>query len=136
MWWAAALLLFAALDSSDVSLGLKALDEKRYAAAIESFTKAIAADPKDYAAHFNLALAYSLLGRNTDAATEYRQTLSLKPDLYEAELNLAIVLLKEKQPAEALPLLAKAAAARPKEYRPNFYYGEAALQAGDAARAE
>src|SRR5579884_2226658 len=97
---AVALLLFLAFQSGDVSNGLKALDEKRYDAAIESFTKAIAADPKDYAAHFNLALAYSLTGRNAQAASQYRETLAIKPDLYEAELNLGIVLLKEKQPAE------------------------------------
>jgi len=136
MWPAAALLLLLLFQSSDVSSGLKALDEKRYPAAIEAFQKAIAADPKDYAAHFNLALAYSLLDRNGEAAAEYRQTLMLKPDLYEAELNLGIVLLKEKKPGDAAPLLAKAASEKPKEFRPNFYYGEALLQSGDLDKAE
>lgn len=134
--WPAVLLLFVALDSGDVSVGLKALDEKRYDAAIESFTKAIASDPKDYAAHFNLALAYSMAGRNKEAIAEYRETLALKPDLYEAELNLAIVLLKQKQPSDAVPLLAKATAAKPKEYRPSFYYAEALLESGDTAHAQ
>src|SRR5579885_3027866 len=136
MLWVAALLLLWAPQSSDVSTGLKALDERRYDAAIESFTKAIAADPKDYSAHFNLALAYSLTGKNARAIAEYRETLALKPDLYEAELNLAIVLLKEKHPAEAIPLLEKATAEKPKQYRPNFYYGEALLDAGEAQKAE
>lgn len=136
MWPATALLFLLAFQSGDVSVGLKALDEKRYDAAVESFTKAIAADPKDYAAHFNLALAYSLLGKNPQAVAEYRETLVLKPDLYEAEINLGIVLLKEKQPADALPFLEKAAAQKPKESRPNFYYGEALLESGAAAKAE
>ncbi|HZU28618.1 MAG TPA: tetratricopeptide repeat protein [Bryobacteraceae bacterium] len=136
MLWVAALLLLWAPQSSDVSTGLKALDEKRYDAAIDSFTKAVAADPKDYAAHFNLGLAYSLTGKNSEAAAQYRETLALKPDLYEAQLNLAIVLLKEKQPAEAIPLLEKAVASKPKQYRPNFYYGEALLEAGEAQKAE
>jgi tetratricopeptide (TPR) repeat protein len=136
MLWMAALLLLWAPQSGDVSAGLKALDEKHYDAAIDSFTKAIAADPKDYAAHFNLALAYSLSGKNDQAIAQYRETLALKPDLYEAQLNLAIVLLKQKQPAEAVPLLEKAVAEKPKQYRPNFYYGEALLDAGDAQKAE
>ena len=61
--------------------------------------KAIAADPKDYSLHFNLALAYSLMGKNAEAIPEYKKTLELKPDLYEAELNLGISLLREKQAA-------------------------------------
>jgi tetratricopeptide (TPR) repeat protein len=136
MWWAAALLLLWAPQNSDVSTGLKALDDKRYEAAIDSFTKAISADPKDYSAHFNLALAYSLAGKNAEAAAQYRETLVLKPGLYEAELNLGIVLLKQKRPADAVPLLEHAAAAKPKEYRPGFYYGEALLDTGDAPKAE
>jgi tetratricopeptide (TPR) repeat protein len=136
MWPAAAALFFLALQSGDVSVGLKALDEKRYDAAVESFTRAITADPKDYAAHFNLALAYSLLDKNAQAVAEYRQTLILKPDLYEAEINLGVVLLKQKQPADAVPVLAKAVSQKPKESRPNFYYGEALLESGDAVKAE
>ena len=82
--------------------GLKALDEKRYPDAVASLTQAIAADPKDYSLHFNIALAYSLMGKNAEAIPEYKKTLELKPDLYEAELNLSISLLREKRPAEAV----------------------------------
>jgi lipoprotein NlpI len=39
--------------------GAKALDAGNYQAAADSFNKAIAADPSDYYAHFNLAMAYS-----------------------------------------------------------------------------
>ena len=103
---------------------------------MESLTQAIAADPKDYSLHFNLALAYSLMGKNADAIPEYKKTLELKPDLYQAELNLGISLLREKQPAEAVPYLTTAAAQNPKEYRPNYYLAAALLGAGDFAKAE
>ncbi len=116
--------------------GMKALDEKRYPEAVASLTKAMAADPKDYSLHFNLALAYSLMGKNAEAIPEYKKTLELKPDLYQAELNLGISLLREKQPAEAVPYLTPAAAQKAKEYRANYYLATALLGAGDFAKAE
>jgi Tfp pilus assembly protein PilF len=54
-----ALVVFLAFQTNFSEQGMKALDENRYPAAVESFTQAIAADPKDYSLHFNLALAYS-----------------------------------------------------------------------------
>ncbi len=129
---AALLAGLVALSSDPSAEGMKALDEKRYDAAIESFTQAIAADPKDVAAHFYLALALSEAQRDDQAASQYRKTLELKPDLYEAELNLGILLLRDKQPAAAAPLLEKAALQKPKEFRPARYLGEALLMAGDA----
>ncbi len=116
--------------------GMQALDDKQYPAAVDDFNKAIAADPKDYSLHFNLALAYSLMGKNAEAIPEYKKTLELKPDLYEAELNLGISLLREKQPAEAVPYLAAAVGQKATEYRPNYYLGAALLGSGDFVKAE
>src|SRR5271170_5360438 len=130
MWPSAALYLFLAFQSNFYEQGLKALEEKRYDAAIESLTNAVAAEPKDYTAHFNLALAYSLLGKDAEAIPEYKKTLDLKPDLYQAQLNIAILLLKEKNAAEAVSYLTAAAAQKPKEFRPNYYLGEALSAAG------
>ena len=56
--------------------------------------QATAADPKDYAAHFQLALAYSLLGRDGDAIPQYKTALELHPGMYEAELNLGLSLMR------------------------------------------
>jgi Tfp pilus assembly protein PilF len=129
MWAVAvALLLLQTPDYS--SEGLKALDEGKYQVAVDAFTKAISADPKDYTAHFNLALAYSFLHKDTEGIAEYRKTLELKPGLYEAELNGGILLLRQKNPAEAAPLLEKAAEQKPKEFRPRYYAAEAQLATG------
>src|SRR5579871_2342875 len=127
MWSITALVLFLALQSNYYEMGLKALDEKRYQAAVDNFINAIAAEPKDYALYFNLALAYSLLGKDAEAIPEYKKALEMKPGLYQAELNLGISLLREKQGAEAVPYLTAAAAEKPKEYRPNFYCAAALL---------
>jgi tetratricopeptide (TPR) repeat protein len=131
-----ALLVFLAFQTNFSEQGMKALDENRYPAAVESFTQAIAADPKDYSLHFNLALAYSLMGKNAEAIPEYQKTLELKPDLYEAELNLGISLLREHRAADAAPYLTAAVGQKASEYRPNYYLATALLGAGDFVKAE
>ena len=124
MWIAGIPLLFL-LQASPYEQGLQALDDKQYPMAVKLFSQAIAADRSDYGAHFNLGLTYSLLGDDGKAISEYRDTLELKPKLYQAELNLGISLLKTKQGADALTVLSDAAEQRPKEFRPNYYLAEA-----------
>src|SRR5215472_5091011 len=125
MWVVAALLFFqAAGPGAD---GLEALDQGHYEEAVHTFQAAIAADPSDYTAHFNLALAYGFLHRDTEAIAEYRKTLELKPGLYEAELNASILMLRQNKAADALPLIEAAAAQKPTEFRPRFYLAEAQL---------
>jgi tetratricopeptide (TPR) repeat protein len=116
--------------------GIKALEAKKYDQAADLFTKAVAADPKDYTAHFNLAFSYSMLKRDTDAVAEYKKVLELKPGLFEAELNAGILLIRDRQAAAAAPYLQQAAGQKPKEFRPRLYWADALLATGDAAQAE
>src|SRR5260370_15650328 len=102
--WAAAffsLLFFFATDCS--TEGMKAVENRNYQEAADLFGKAVAADPKDYAANFHLALSYSLLGKSAEAIPVYKKVLELKPGLYEAELNLGILLAGQKPANEAVP---------------------------------
>src|SRR5712691_1568267 len=134
MW----LLLVALLaQSADFQAeGLKALNEQRYDAAVESLTKAVAADPKDYGARFNLALAYSLSGKDAEAVPHYQAVLELKPGLYEGELNLGMSLLRAKDAAGAIPHLKRASEQKPKEFRPALRLADAFLQTGAFPEAE
>jgi len=116
--------------------GIKALDAKQYDAALEDFKKAAAANPGDYAAHFHLALTYSLLGNDAAASPEYKTCLDLKPGLYEAELNLGVSLLRLKDPAGAVAYLEDAARQKPSEFRPALLYAQALLESGRSAEAE
>lgn len=93
--------------------GVKALDAKDYPAAVAAFEKLAAAEPENYAAHFHLGLAQSLAGNADAAVGHYRKTLELKPGLYEAEINLGLLLFERKDFAGALPLLESAARAKP-----------------------
>ena len=130
-----ALVVFLAFQTNFSEQGMKALEENRFPAAVDSFTQAIAADPKDYSLHFNLALAYSLMGKNAEAIPEYKKTLELKPDLYEAALNLGISLLREHRAAEAVLYLTGAVGQKANDYRPNYYLATALLGAGDFVKA-
>jgi len=134
--WAIAAALFFFQSSDFSSAGMKALEDGKYEAAVQSFTKAIEADAKDYFAHFNLAMAYGFLHQDAEGIAEYCKTLELKPGLYEAELNAGILLMRQKNPAEALPLLQNAAEQKLQEFRPRYYLAEAQLQTDAPAKAE
>ena len=103
---------------------------------MSAFSKATAADPKDYFAHFNLAMAYTLLNQDSEAVNAYRRTLEIKPGLYEAELNAGIVLLRQKNPVDAAVLLEDAVRQKAAEFRPRYYFAQSLLDSGDYTRAE
>ncbi len=130
-----ALLLFWPATDYEAE-GLKALDAKQYEQAAQLFSQAVQTDPKDYAAHFHLALTYSLLGKDAEAIPEYQKTLDLKPGLYQAEVNVGILLLRDQRATEAAPHLNAAVEAKPKEFRAQYYLAEAWLASGDMAAAE
>ena len=137
MWSLTTALLLLLLQKPDFSAdGVKALDARNYELAAQCFTKAVEADPKDYAAWFNLALASTFLGKDAEAIAGYRKALELKPGLYQAELNLGMVLLRAKQAREAVSHIEAAAGQKPKEFRPRIYLADALFDAGDYAAAE
>lgn len=118
------------------SSGLQALQHQDYSQAEQIFSKLTAADPKDYSAYFNLALAQSGLKKDEDAALNYQHVLELKPGLYEAELNLGILKLRDGQPAASIVLMRQAAEAKPNEARPRRYLGDGLLASGDFPAAQ
>lgn len=134
--WPILLIALLAQSSTDLAEGLKALDAGKAEAAIESFRKAVATDPADYSAHFNLGLAYSMAGKDAQAIPEYKKTLELHPGLYEAQLNLSISLLNTNDAGEAIPLLKAAREQKPSEFRPVYYLGTALLETKQFAEAQ
>lgn len=133
--FAVALMLFAATEDF-LGDAIKALDAQQPAMAEALLRKAVAADADDYAAHFHLALALSLQNKDEEGIGEYQRTLQLKPGLFEADLNLGMLLLRNKRAAEAVPVLKDALVARPADVRTGSYLAQALLDSGDAAGAE
>src|SRR5947209_11074582 len=100
--------ILAAQSTDPIAEGMKALEARNYDQAIALFSKAVAANPTDYSAHFNLALAYSLSGQDALAVPEYRRTLEIKPGIFQAELNLGQSLFNTKAFADAAQAYARA----------------------------
>lgn len=69
-----------------------AIDKYDYAAAEPKLQQATTDDPKDYRAWFDLGFVYSSTGRKTEAITAYRKAVELKPDAFEPNLNLGVLL--------------------------------------------
>lgn len=136
MWLSAALFLMLQAAADPVEEGRKALDANQFARAAELFRQGVAKMPGDYAAHFHLALAYSLQNDDTRAILEYAKTLELKPGLYQAQLNLGISLLRVGKAGEAVQLLRDAVAQKPKELQPRVKLGAAYLGARQFSEAE
>lgn len=96
---------------------------------------AVAQVEADVEKHFDLALQLSIDGKDAEAIPEYRKVLELMPDLYEAHINLGQVLLRSKNPTEALPHLKRAHEQKPAEFRPAYYFAEALFDLGQFAEA-
>ncbi len=111
--------------------GLEALRRQDYQQAEQIFSTIVAADPKNYSAIFNLAFAETALKKDDQAADHYKQALALKPGLYQAELNLGMLYLRDNHASDAIPLLRDASQQKANEARPKRYLGDSLLATGD-----
>ena len=89
-----------------------AIKREDWAAAAELLERYVAADPADYRAKFNLALACSMIGRQGDAIRLYRE-LADAHDLVPARVNLGMLLLQAGSTAEALAQFEQVVAKQP-----------------------
>jgi Flp pilus assembly protein TadD len=106
------------------------LDAGRYPQAVEILKGLAEKQPDDVVVRFNLALAYSLADQDQEAIAGFRKVLELKADLYEAQSNLAQLLVKTKQFAAAEPLLAAAAEKKPTDAKIAFLRARCAAGLG------
>ncbi|MBI1983973.1 MAG: tetratricopeptide repeat protein, partial [Acidobacteria bacterium] len=113
-----------------------ALDREDFPAAVEALSVVVGKEPEMAAAWFNLAYAYGAMGRNEEAAKAYEKTLEIHPNLFEARLNLGILLIQEEHADAALEHLAKAVELKPEHARGHLYYGRALQMAGQSPAAE
>ncbi|OLD20340.1 MAG: hypothetical protein AUI85_00985 [Acidobacteriales bacterium 13_1_40CM_3_55_5] len=75
-----------------------AIEKKDYASAEPLLKKVTARDPTNYLAWFDLGFVYSALGKTDDSIAAYRKSVSAKPDVFESNLNLGLMLAKTGQP--------------------------------------
>jgi tetratricopeptide (TPR) repeat protein len=75
-----------------------AIEKKDYAAAELLLKKVVASQPNNYQAWFDLGFVYNALERPEDSISAYRESVKAKPDVFESNLNLGLMLVKSKQP--------------------------------------
>lgn len=130
------LLLFWQASGDPVAEGMKALESQKYAEAVELFKRAVAKDSSDVQAHFQLGAAYTGLKQVAAAKGEYAEVLRLSPKLYQAEMNLGLLLLQEGAVKDALPHLATAVEQKPASAPARRAYGDGLLAATQFKEAE
>lgn len=72
-----------------------AIEKQDYAAAEKLLLPAVAANPKDSTAWYDLGYVYRATKRRPEAIDAYRKCLALKPDVYQANLGLGLLLAQE-----------------------------------------
>ena len=79
-------------DSAQVHLvrGLRLLDEKAFAPAVNELEQAVAREPENVEALFYLGVAHHTLEQYAEAAEAYVRTLCVEPEMAEARWNLAL----------------------------------------------
>lgn len=83
-----------------------AIERKDLATAEPLLKKVADRDPKNYRAWFDLGFVANAQGRTDEAIAAYRKAVVAKPDLFESNFNLGLMLAKAKQPDAELYLRA------------------------------
>lgn len=75
-----------------------AIEKKDYASATPFLQKVVATDPTNYQAWFDLGFVQNAQGNQEESIAAYRKAVAAKPDIFESNLNLGLMLAKTKQP--------------------------------------
>lgn len=113
-----------------VATALLELGQQRFAAndnaaALEAFTKAQGASPRDPRAFYMRAAVYQKLGKNAEAEADLRAALRLDPKLYDVRAELGALLTDSGRAAEAEELLSAVVAERAEHFEAWYNLGVA-----------
>jgi len=87
----------ASAVSPELTQAEDAIEKKDFAAAEPLLQKVVGVDPANYQAWFDLGFVYSGLGKTEESIAAYRKSVAAKPDVFESNLNLGLVLAKAGQ---------------------------------------
>lgn len=90
-----------------------AMQQQDYDKAETILMKAVGDDPKSYRGWFDLGFIYNATKRPSDAVNAYRKSVAAKPDVFESNLNLGIVLARQGDLDEAVKYLKAATQLKP-----------------------
>jgi tetratricopeptide (TPR) repeat protein len=78
-----------------------AIEKRDYANAEPLLQKVVATDPANFQAWYDLGFVYNALDRSEDSIAAYRKSVAAKPEVFESNLNLGLMLAKAGQPDAA-----------------------------------
>lgn len=93
------------------------IEKKDYSGAEPLLKQVVDRDAKNYQAWFDLGFLYNAIGRTEDSIGAYRKSVEAKPDVFESNLNLGLMLAKNNQ-ADAEKYLRAATKLKPSENAP------------------
>ncbi|HEX3321348.1 MAG TPA: tetratricopeptide repeat protein [Terriglobales bacterium] len=91
-----------------------AISKKDYANAEKSLVPITQRDPANYQAWFDLGFTLNALGRTDESIAAYRKSVAAKPDVFESNLNLGLMLARAGEP-DAAQFLRAATKLKPTE---------------------
>ena len=116
-----------------VAKGLQEQAAGDLASAKRDYTQAIADDPKNKFAYYNLGLIQQIGGDKAAAEANYRVALSIDPKFAQPLYNLAILRTAANSITEAIDLYRRTIAASPKAADAHFNLGLLLRQTGNVA---
>lgn len=84
-------------SSAGLAKAEAAIEKKDYATAEPLLKTIIVADAGNYQAWFDLGFVYNALGNAEESIAAYRKSVAAKPDVFESNLNLGLMLMKSHQ---------------------------------------
>lgn len=100
------------LTVAHMQIGDLYLEDSNPEAALSHFDSVAKREPSNFDAHFKSGYALQLLNRLGEAVRSYLRALSIQPDDFQANQNLATAYLQLKEPAAALPYAERAVTIR------------------------
>jgi len=92
-----------------------AIQKNDFAGAETLLKKALDKEPNNYQAWFDLGFVLNRLGRADESIAAYRKSVAAKPDVFESNLNLGLMLARSNNP-EAEQFLRAATTLKPTEH--------------------
>jgi len=113
---------------AEIAQAEDAIQKNDFAGAETLLNKAIGKDPKNYQAWFDLGFVLNRLGRVEDSIHAYRQSVAAKPEVFESNLNLGLMLVRANNP-EAERFLRAATTLKPTGYAADDHVEEGQARA-------
>jgi predicted Zn-dependent protease len=74
------------------------IEKKDYTTAESALQKIVSSDPGNYQAWYDLGFVENAMGKQEESIAAYRKSVAAKPDVFESNLNLGLMLAKTGQP--------------------------------------